>query len=114
MNKIHIIRNEDVEKVLIGVPEGHKHLRVCMKLKNGLVLVFQEDTIANILRVYTTVKTHPSVRAKELQMKTLAAEEPRKEGYAAHQLLEVPRDNGDVERELKRFLEKGRICDNHT
>jgi len=114
MNQIHIIRNEDMDKVLVGVPEGHKHLRVCMKLKNGLVLVFQETTIANILRAYTTVKTHPRVRTQELQMKTLAAEEPRKEGYAAHQLFEVPRENEDVERELKRFLEKRRICDNHT
>ena len=113
MNKIHIIRNEDVDKVLVGVPEDHKHLRVCVKLKNGLVLVFQQATIANILRAYTTVKTHPRVRTQELQMKTLAAE-LRKEGYAAHQLLEVPRENEDVERELKSFLKKGRICDNHT
>lgn len=113
MNQIHIIRNEDVDKVLVGVPKDHKHLRVCVKLKNDLVLVFQEATIANILRAYTTVKTHPSVRTQELQMKTLAAE-LRKEGYAVHQLLEVPRENEDVERELKRFLEKGRICDNHT
>jgi hypothetical protein len=113
MNKIRIIRNEDVDKVLVGVPEGHKHLRVCMKLKNGLVLVFQEATIANIMRAYIIVKTHPSVRTQELRMKTLAVE-LRKEGYAAHQLLEVTRENEDVERELKRLLEKGRICDNHT
>lgn len=113
MSEIHIIRNEDVDKVLVGVPEDHKHLRVCVKLKNGLVLVFQEATIANILRAYITVKTHPSVRTQELQMKTLAAE-TRKEGYAAHQLLKAPRENEDVERELKSFLEKGRICDNHT
>ncbi|MGQ9459957.1 MAG: hypothetical protein ACUVRA_01825 [Candidatus Bathyarchaeaceae archaeon] len=113
MNQIHIIRNEDVDKVLIGVPEGHKHIRVCIKLKNGLALVFQESTIANILRAYITVKTHPRVRTRELQMKTLAAE-LRKDGYAAHQLLEVPRKNEDIERELKSFLEKGRTCDNHT
>ena len=113
MNKIQIIRNEDVDKVLVGVPEGHKHLRVCMKLKNGLVLIFQEATIANILRAYITVKTHPGVRTQELQMKTLTAER-RKEGYAAHQLLEVPRENENMEKELKRFLENGRICDNHT
>jgi len=50
MNKIRIIRNEDLNKVLVGVPEGHKHLRISMKLKNGLVLIFQEATIANILR----------------------------------------------------------------
>jgi hypothetical protein len=71
MNKIRIIRNEDVTKVLVGPPEGHKHLRIAMKLKNGQVLIFQEATIANILRAYTTVKTHPKIRALELEMKTL-------------------------------------------
>jgi hypothetical protein len=108
MNKIRIIRNEDVNKILVGVPEGHKHLRISMKLKNGLVLIFQEATIANILRVYTTVKTHPSVRAEELEMRTLTAD-LRKDGYALHQLLETPRKNEDVERELKELLEKGEL-----
>jgi hypothetical protein len=108
MNKIRIIRNEDVNKILVGVPEGHKHLRISMKLKNGLVLIFQEATIANILRVYTTVKTHPSVRAQELEMRTLTAD-LRKDGYALHQLLETPKKNEDVERELKELLEKGEL-----
>jgi len=108
MNQIRIIRNEDVKKVLIGVPEGHKHLRISMKLKNELVLIFQEATIANILRAYTTVKTHPNIRAQELKIKTLTADF-RKDGYAAHQLLETPRKNEDVESELKRLLEKGEL-----
>jgi hypothetical protein len=107
MNKIRIIRNEDINKVLIGVPEGHKHLRISMELKNGLILIFQEATIANILRAYATVKTHPNVRAQELEMKTLT--DLRKDGYAIHQLLETPRKNKDVESELKKLLEKGEI-----
>lgn len=106
MDKIHIIRNEDVNKLLVGVPEGHKHLRVSIKLKNELVLVFQEATIANILRAYITVKTRPDVRAQKLKIKTLAAD-LRKEGYAVHQLLEVPKKEEDVEKELKELLEKG-------
>ena len=106
MNKVRTIRNEDVNKILVGVPEGHKHLRISMKLKNGLVLIFQEATIANILRVYTTVKTHPSIRAQELERETLTAD-LRKDEYAVHQLLETPRKNEDVERELKELLEKG-------
>ena len=108
MNKVRTIRNEAVNKILVGVPEGHKHLRISMKLKNGLVLIFQEATIANILRVYTTVKTHPSIRAQELEMKTLTAD-LRKEGYAVHQLLETPRKNEDVERELKELIERGEL-----
>ena len=108
MNKVRTIRNEDVNKILVGVPEGHKHLRISMKLKNGLVLIFQEATIANTLRVYTTVKAHPSIRAQELEMKTLTAD-LRKEGYAVHQLLETPRKNDEVERELKELIERGEL-----
>ena len=106
MNKIRIIRNEDVDRVLVGVPEGHKHLRISMELKNGLVLIFQEATIANILRACTTVKTHPNIRAQELETKPLTTD-LRKDGYATHQLLETPRKNEDVESELKKLLEKG-------
>ena len=106
MNKIRIIRNEDVNKVLVRVPEGHKHLRISMKLKNGLVLIFQEATIANILRAYATVKTHPNIRAQELKMKMLT--NLRKDGYGVHQLLETPRKNEGVENELKKLIEKGK------
>ena len=108
MNKIRIIRNEDVNKILVGVPEGHKHLRISMNLKNGSILIFQEATIANILRAYTIVKTHPNIRAQELEMKTLKAD-LQKDGYALHQLLETARKNEDVERELKELLEKGEL-----
>jgi hypothetical protein len=108
MEKIQIIRNEDLEKVLMGVPKGHKHLRVCMKLKGGTILIFQEATIANISRAYVTLKTHPRVQAQELRTKILT-EEQRKEGYATYQLIETPRDSNEVNTELKEILEKGRI-----
>jgi len=108
MNKIRIIRNEDVNRVLIGVPKGHKHLRISIELKNGLVLIFQEATIANILLAYTTVKTHPNIRAQELETKTLTAN-LQKDEYAVHQLLETPKKNEDVESELKELFEKGEL-----
>lgn len=104
MNKIHVIRNEDVDQVLIGVPEGHKHVRICMKLKNGSILIFQQATIANISRAYIALKTHPSIQAQELKMKILT-EEILKEGYARHQLLETHRSNKEIENELKELLE---------
>jgi len=46
------------------------------------------------------VKTHPNIRAQELEMKMLT--DLRKDGYAVHQLLETPRKNEDVESELKK------------
>ncbi len=108
MNKICTIRNEDVNKILVGVQKGHKHLRISIKLKNELVLIFQEATVANILRVYTTVKRHASIRAQELEKRKLMAD-LRKDGYAVHQLLETPKKNEEVERELKELLEMGEL-----
>jgi len=106
MDKTYIIRNEDVEKVLMGVPEGHKHLRVCVKLKTGTILIFQEATIANMSRAYVTLKTHPSIETQELVMRTLT-EEQRKEEYAAHQLIETSKASSKTKKELKKILEKG-------
>ena len=108
MNKTRVIRNEDVSRVLIGVPEGHKHLRICLELKNACTLIFQEATVANILRAYTTIKTHPSVRARELKMKTLTAEQP-KEGYATHQLLETPKKDEEIQKELSELLRESKF-----
>jgi len=106
MNKIHIIRNQDVDRVLIGVPKGHHHLRVCIRLKNESSLVFQEATIANILRAYTTIKTHPTIRARELKVEDFTTQ-PLKEGFATHQLLETSRKSEDIEEELRTLLEGG-------
>ena len=89
--------------MLIGVPKGHKHLRVCMKLKNNSAIIFQEATIANILRAYVTIKTHPEIKAQELKMHVLG-ETSQKQGYALHQLLEIPRSQEETEEELTQFL----------
>lgn len=105
MNLTRIIRNEDIKRVLIGVPKGHKHLRIYMKLKGDAALIFQEATIANILRAYLTIKTHPTIRARELKMRTLN-ETPQKQGYALHQLLETSRNQEEMEEELRGLLEK--------
>ncbi|MBE0519709.1 hypothetical protein IBX35_01520 [Candidatus Bathyarchaeota archaeon] len=105
MDPIRIIRNEDIEKVLIGVPKGHKHLRVCVKLKDNSVMILQEATIANILRAYVTVKTHPKIKAQELKMHVLG-ETSQKQGYALHQLLETSRNQEEIEEELRQFLAK--------
>jgi hypothetical protein len=105
MSRIRIIRNEDIETVLIGVPKGHNHLRVCMKLKNNSAIIFQEATMANILRAYVTTKTRPTIKAQELKMHVLN-ENSQKEGYALHQLLETSRSQEEIEEELREFLEK--------
>ena len=108
MDKIHVIRNEDIEQVLMGVSEDHKHLRICVKLKNKSAFIFQEATIANILRAYITIKTDPNIRAKELKMKALTAEQ-QKEGYAVHQLLETSREDEEIEKELSELLKESKL-----
>ena len=102
---IHVIRNEDIQKVLLGTPKDHKHLRVCIKMKDNSFIIFQEATIANILRSYMTIKTHPTIRAQQLELKRLTSKELKKD-YATHQLLEVPRDPEEIEDEIKDLLEK--------
>jgi len=102
---IKIIRNEGIEKVLIGVPKGHEHLRVCMKLKDNSAMIFQEATMANILRAYVTIKTHPTIKAQELKMNVLG-ETSQKQGYALHQLLETSRNQEETEEEVTQFLAK--------
>lgn len=91
--------------MFIGVPNGNKHLRVYMKLKDNLALIIQKATMAPILRAYLIIKTHPTIRAKELEMHVLD-ETLHKQGYALHQLLETSRSQGEIEEELRVFLEK--------
>jgi hypothetical protein len=80
------IRNEDIEELISEIPEEHKHLRTTLVLKDGRRITFQEATIANLVRAYITVKTHPLTNKIALKGKRL---EPRKADYAEYQLIEV-------------------------
>lgn len=80
-----ILHNEDIKELIAEIPEGHKHLRTTIILQDGTELVFQEATIANLVRAYTTVKTHPTIKKVILKGKKLIE---RKDGYAEWQLLE--------------------------
>ena len=80
-----IIRNEDIKELTVWIPEGHSHLRTTVVFQDGKELVFQEATIANLVRAYITVKTHPAMKKVTLKGERLAE---RKEGYAEWQLVE--------------------------
>jgi hypothetical protein len=80
-----IVRNEDVKEVVLEVPEGHTHLRLSLVLHDGSEMVFQEATVANLVRAYVALKTHPLKKRVRLIGKRL---DQRKEGYAEWQLLE--------------------------
>ena len=89
--------NSDITKIKIGIPEGHKHIRTIIETKNGEKLIFQEATIANIVRAYTIIKTHPQKRALELAQKQLS---DKKEGYADNQLIETDKDEVIIKKEI--------------
>ena len=79
------IPNEDIVEVLAEIPDGHRHIRTKIVLRDGTEFVFQEASIANILRAYVTLKTDPvksSVRLKGRKV------DVKKQGYAEWQLIE--------------------------
>jgi hypothetical protein len=86
-----IVRNEDVKEVILEVPEGHTHLRASLILHDGSEMVLQEATVANLVRAYVTLKTHPRKKRVRLKGKRL---DQRKEGYAEWQLLEGEEEEG--------------------
>ena len=80
-----IIHNEDIRELTAEIPEGHKHLRTTIVFQDGTEFVFQEATMANLVRAYITVKTHPVKKKVTLKGRSLAE---RKDGYAEWQLVE--------------------------
>ena len=79
------IRNCDVVSISAEIPPGHRHLRTTVLLADGTELVFQEATVAAMVRSYTAVKTHPTATGVKLTGRYL---DSRKDGYAEWQLLE--------------------------
>ncbi len=84
MNEL-VIRNEDVREVVLEVPRGHKHLRTLIVLSSGQRIVLQEATVANIVRAFISIKTHPQKERIVLRGRRLTN---RKEGFAEWQVLE--------------------------
>ena len=80
-----IIRNEDVKELLVEIPDGHMHIRATIFLQEGTELTLQEATIANLVRAYINIKTHPTAAGLRLTGKKL---QDRKEGFAEWQLVE--------------------------
>lgn len=79
------IANEDIREVVAEIPQGHKHIRTKIILDDGAELVFREAAIANIVRAYITIKTHPGKSSVRLVGKKMAE---RKDGFAEWQLVE--------------------------
>lgn len=80
-----IIANEEVKEIRVEVPEGHRHLRTTLLLQDGREFTFQEATVANLVRAYIEIKTHPTKTKVRYVGRRLPE---RKDGYAEWQLTE--------------------------
>ena len=93
---IRPIANEQVQQILCGTPSGHKHLRFFIQTEQQC-LIFSEATIANLVRAFVTLKTHPVKKAIRLVQATPPL---RKIDFAAIQLLE---EDGSEEAEQQQI-----------
>ena len=80
-----IIGNEEIKELIAEIPEGHRHLRTTIVFQDGNEMTFQEATMANLVRAYISIKTHPVNKKIVLRKQKL---EERKDGYAEWQLIE--------------------------
>ncbi len=92
-----LLRNRHVARVIVGIPEGHEHIRARIESDAGDIVTLQEATLAAIVRAYLSVSTHPQRKAVELRS---MAVEASKQGFAAHQLMEVPSEEAALRAEL--------------
>ena len=92
-----LLRNRHVARVVVGIPEGHEHIRARIESDGGDVITLQEATLAALVRAYLSVSTHPQRKAVELR--SMAVEES-KQGFAMHQLMEVPSEEASLRIEL--------------
>jgi hypothetical protein len=84
-----LLRNRAVARIVVGIPTGQQQLRARIESASGDVITLGEATLAALTRAYVGIKTHPERTAVELIAKSV---DQRKDGFAAHQLLEVQSD----------------------
>ena len=97
MDRSLLLRNRAVARIVVGIPEGHEHLRARIESVAGDVITLQEATLAALARAYIEIKTHPTRKAIELRSELVGE---RKPGFAEHQLLEVESDPASLASEL--------------
>jgi len=92
-----LLRNRSVQRLVVGVPDGHQHLRARIHTDSGDVVTLQEATLAALCRAYLGISTHPHRLALEM----VSSPVPNgKEGFARYQLLEVNSDEAALRQEL--------------
>jgi hypothetical protein len=95
------MRNDQITRILMGVPMRHKHIRTVIELEDKS-FILSEAVVSGIVRAYITLKTHPRLFGVEL-VQTIC--EDGKKGYAKCQLLESDTTSEDVISELSQIIE---------
>ena len=85
--KRRTLANSDITEIVLATPVGHQHLRATIKLQSGEEIVLQEATVANLVRAYVGIKTHPFQKRCHLIGRNIDASE-LKTGFAQWQLIE--------------------------
>ncbi len=96
-----IIRNSKIQRILLGVPLNHTHIRALIELNDGTKLVFHEAVLAGIVRAFLTIKLDPLRDAIELTNMELAN---RRVGFAKHQLIATEKSPKVVRKEISQIL----------
>lgn len=99
---IRSIANEEINRLLVGIPRGHRHVRAVLQLEDE-TLILQEATLANLCRAYIRISTDPRPGGQALELSADCSED-RKPGYARCQHLETARRAEEVANELAELL----------
>jgi hypothetical protein len=88
-----ILANADIAELTLAPPPGHQHLRATITLHSGEEIILQEATVANLVRAYVGIKTHPDRKSCRLIGRKVTEAET-KDGFASWQLLEEENEPG--------------------
>ena len=99
---LKIYRNEDLKRIIAFIPPDHMHVRIYIEFTDQSIIL-QEASVSAILRAFINVSHHPTRRAYELISVKL---EERKCGYAEYQLIESPRSDEEVLKDVMELYEE--------
>ena len=102
MENIIRLSTTEVEQIVFGIPENHKHCRLMIKTNQNQTFIFSEALVAAIVRSYVSVKTHPTRRAIKMAQKIIAKP---KDDFATYQLIETTANDSDIQFELSRYID---------
>ncbi len=97
-----IIPNKDIFRIVVGIPQNHKHIRMQIETESQGTWILHEATLAAISRDYLDILLHPTKQIIELISKKIDG----KTDYADYQLIESTKSIDTIMEEFSRGLSK--------